>query len=97
MVVRDIEVISSGTVSKVTRFESYVWLCEPMLRVIELLGSDCMVVDLDQCYYGLQLPGTAPCEFHKKCTLLLGNIPTLKSLSQRCPRKSTTHIHDCAF
>ena len=76
---------------------SYVWLYEPMLRLIECLGSDCMIVDFDQCYYGLQLPAAAPCEFCKKSTRLLGNTPTLKYLSQPCPGKSATHVHDHAF
>ena len=76
---------------------SYVWLFKPMQELIAFLGSDCVIVDFDQCYFGLQLPGAGPQYFCQKSTRLLGNIPALQCLSHRCPGKCETHIHDHAF
>ena len=76
---------------------SYVWRFEPVQRLIEYLGDDCCIVDFDQCYFGLQLPGAEKHMFCQKSTRLLGNIQTLKELGHRCPGRSSAHVHDHAF
>ena len=48
---------------------------------------------LDQCAYGLQLPGTPPNFFCKKTTTLLSNVSAVSNVCLRCPGKSPVHQH----
>ena len=68
-----------------------------VFRLIEFLRAVCTIVDFDQCSFGLQLPGAQPHQFCQKSTRLIGSIPTLKKLEQKCPGKSSSHVHDHAF
>ena len=76
---------------------SYVWLIEPMQRLIAYLGLSCTIEDFDQCDFGLQLPEAGPHQFCQKATRLLGNIPDLARLAHSCSGKCSTHVHDHAF
>ena len=50
--------------------------------------------NLDQCSFGLQLPGSAPHHFVRKRTSILSNMPELFQLSRKCPGISNMHQHE---
>jgi len=63
----------------------------PICELGELPGVH--LTTLDQCAYGLQLPGTPPNFFCKKTTSVLSNIKAVSNVCTRCPGRSLVHQH----
>jgi len=70
---------------------SYVFRHPRILAALE--GHFHMFVTLDQCQYGLKLPGCKSNEFCRKRTTILTNIPELRDLAKLCPGTSASHKH----
>ena len=58
---------------------------------------DCWRSTLDQCAYGLRLPGSPPNEFCLKTIAFMANFPRILQCSLRCPGKSSRHKHKTAW
>jgi len=63
----------------------------PILELGEFPGV--RLTTLDQCAYGLQLPGTPPNFFCKKTTSVLSNVVNISNVCARCPGRSLVHQH----
>ena len=40
-------------------YDSHLWLVPVMVQLMEYIGSNGVLVQFDQCTYGLQLPGAS--------------------------------------
>ena len=69
---------------------SYLFLFPPIQALCGL--PNVHDVTFDQCCFGLQPPDGPPGKFVKKQTTVRSNVPSLSSLSRKCPRDHE-HVH----
>ena len=74
---------------------SYLWKYPSIRRLYEHHNS--VFATLDQCAFGLQLPGAPKNTFCRKSTSILSNLTQIATLSKRCPGFSTCHQHEEAW
>ena len=72
-------------------FDSYLWLSENIVALTN--ASKSYNVSFDQCQYNLKSPGGLNCDYVKKRTKILSNIPSIISLYTTCPGTSSSHQH----
>ena len=53
--------------------------------------------DLDQCAYGLRLPGAPPNTFCLKRTKIVGNFEGVMRMTRFCPGRGPCHMHEHAI
>jgi hypothetical protein len=75
--------------------DSYLWKSSFLKSLFDAIP--CFLVELDQCMYGLQLPGHSRHTFCRKRTGILSNRPSVRSLSCKCSGISQYHKHEHAF
>ena len=76
-------------------FPSFLWKAKSLIKLYK--DVSCFVGQLDQCMYGLKLPGSAPYTFCEKRTQILSNAEGVRNLSRKCNGQHVHHIHEHAF
>ena len=66
-----------------------------MIRLYQ--HTSVFVADLDQCAYGLALPGGPAHTFCKKSTRIVANFGDIRTVARICPGLSCTHKHEHAI
>ena len=64
-----------------------------------MLTQACQIHEarLDQCMFGLTLPGQDPGHFCRKRTRIVSSMPRIVQLSRRCSGVAPGHAHTCAW
>ena len=78
-------------------YGSHLWIAPVMVALMEYIGSNGVLVQFDQCTYGLQLPGATKFCFCRKRTCIFTNNLKLENIASTCPGISRFHIHDHAW